>query len=241
MVQGGMNSPYFEQLTALADPERASQMRDYHKVDRTYLGLTNPQINDLTTIWRSELELADRLELADALWQTDIFEARLAAAKLLTQARLRPDDDPAWQLLQSWVPDFDSWAISDHVCMAVQKRLIADPARLDTVESWAGSDQLWTKRAALVATLPWTKQNHPKPEELAARERILGWAAGYLPVKNGILQKAIAWWVRDLSRHDPVRAQAFLYDNSAHMKAYAIKEASRYLPSSNSTEDTKTP
>jgi len=32
----------------------------------------------------------DRVALADALWQTDIFEARIAAAKLLTQAWLRP-------------------------------------------------------------------------------------------------------------------------------------------------------
>jgi len=97
---------------------------------------------------------------------------------------------------------------------------LADPQRLDVVETWTQSGELWSKRAALVATLPWTKQNNPKPEELDARERILGWAAGYLPVKNGILQKAIAWWVRDLSRHDPVRAAAFIEDNRATLKPY---------------------
>ena len=222
--------PYLDQIKALADADRATQMRDYHKMDRAYLGVANPQINDLTKAWRGELELADRIQLADALWQTDIFEARLAAAKLLTQARLRPDDEAAWQLMQSWVSEFDSWAIADHACMAMQKRLVADPSRLDTVETWTTSDHLWTKRAALVATLPWTKQRDPKPEELAARDRILGWAAGYLPVKNGIMQKAIAWWVRDLSRHDPARAVTFLNENEHQMKPYAVKEASRYLP-----------
>ncbi len=222
--------PYLAELTALADPDRSEQMRAYHKIDRPYLGVTNPQLNDLAKAWRASLDLPDRIALADALWQSNIFEARVAAAKLLTQARLRPDDEAAWQLLQSWVPEFDSWAIADHVCMAVQKRLIAKPERLDQIETWSQSDALWTRRAALVATLPWTKQNHPKPEELAARERILGWASGYLPVKNGILQKAIAWWVRDLSRHDPARAAAFVADNSHQMKPYAIKEASRHLP-----------
>ena len=44
------------------------------------------------------------------------------------------------------------------------------------------------------------------------------------------MQKAIAWWVRDLSRHDPARATAFIDANSHQMKPYAIKEASRYLP-----------
>ncbi len=225
-----MHEPYLAQLKAHADPERVPQMQTYHKIDRVYLGVSNPEINNLTKQWRDELDLPDRITVADGLWQTDIFEARIAAAKLLTQARLRPDDGAAWQLMQSWVPDFDSWAIADHVCMALQKRLIADPQRLDTVEEWTSSDALWTRRAALVATLPWTKQNHPKPAELAARERILGWAAGYLPVKNGIMQKAIAWWVRDLSRHDPARAAAFIAENAHQMKPYAIKEASRYLP-----------
>jgi len=230
MVQDRMVNEYLAQLQALADPDRIPQMQAYHKMDRPYLGVTNPQINDLTKAWRTDLALADRITLADGLWQTDIFEARVAAAKLLTQARLRPDDEAAWQLMQSWLPDFDSWAIADHACMAMQKRLVADPARLDIVEAWTDSADLWTRRAALVATLPWTKQNNPKPEEIAARDRILGWAAGYLPVKNGILQKAIAWWIRDLSRHDPARATAFLQENAARMKAYAVKDASRYLP-----------
>tara|TARA_R110002033_G_scaffold13897_2_gene41162 strand:- start:626 stop:1330 length:705 start_codon:yes stop_codon:yes gene_type:complete len=223
-------SQYLEALNALSDESLMPKMQAYHKIDRPYLGVSNPQINDLTKAWRDELDLNDRITLAEALWQTDIFEARLAAAKLLTQARMRPDDSAAWQLLQSWVPDFDSWAIADHACIAIQKRLVADPTRLDAVELWTQSDHLWTRRAALVATLPWAKQNHPKPDESEARERILGWASGYLPVKNGIMQKVIAWWVRDLSRHDPKRAAEFIAENDSLMKPYAIKEASRYLP-----------
>ena len=84
-------APYMAQLNELADPAAVEKMQAYHKVDRPYLGVANPQINDLTKAWRAELSLTDRIALADALWQTDIFEARVAAAKLLTQARLRPD------------------------------------------------------------------------------------------------------------------------------------------------------
>jgi 3-methyladenine DNA glycosylase AlkD len=216
-------------LEALTDAERATQMRQYHKVERPYLGLTNPQINDLTKAWRAELDLTQRIEIAAALWQSDVFEARLAAAKLLTQARLRPDDSAAWALIASWVPEFDSWAIADHAAMAGQKRLVADPSRLDEVESWVTSEHLWTRRAALVFTLPWTKQNHPKPAELAARDRILGWAAQLVPDRNWFIQKAIAWWLRDLSRHDPARVQAFLDQHGEAMKPFARKEAARAM------------
>ena len=73
------------------EPGRAEGSAAYHKVAREYLGVPNPFLNDLTKTWRQELTVEARVELAAQLWQTDIFEARLAAAKLLTQARIRPD------------------------------------------------------------------------------------------------------------------------------------------------------
>ncbi|SHH27011.1 DNA alkylation repair protein [Marivita hallyeonensis] len=218
------------QLKALAEPGRAEQMAAYHKVPRRYLGVANPDTDTLVREWRRSLDLETRLKLAEDLWQTNIFEARVAAAKLLTQARIKPSDKGAWSLIQSWVPDFDSWAIADHACIAGQKRLIADPGRLDTVETWTKSDHLWTRRAALVITLPWTKQNHPSQSELEARDRILGWAAGYVDDPEWFIQKAVAWWLRDLSRHDPDRTRAFLVRHADRMKPFARKEAARLLP-----------
>lgn len=220
-----------EALTALksmAEPGRAEQMAAYHKQSRTVLGIPNPATNELTKTWRQTLTVPERVDLAATLWDTDIFEARLAAAKLLTQARLRPDE-AAWALIQSWVPQFDSWAIADHACMAGQKRLVADPSRVDAVEKWTDSAHLWTRRAALVITLPWTKQNHPKPLDLEIRDRVLGWAARYVSDPEWFIQKAVAWWLRDLSKHDPDRTRAFLEAYGAQMKPFARKEAGKYL------------
>ena len=216
-------------IRAHADPERAAQARAYHKADRVYLGVANPVLNDLARAWRKDLDAAGRVALADALWRTDIYEARLAAAKLLTTARIRPDDGAAWDLIRSWVPDFDSWAIADHACMAGQKRLLQDPSRVDQVEDWTRSDHMWTRRAALVVTLPWTKQNHPKPLDLAIRDRVLSWAAAYVPDREWFIQKAIAWWLRELSKHDRPRVQAFLDKHGADLKPFARREASKYL------------
>ncbi|WP_431298923.1 DNA alkylation repair protein [Tabrizicola sp. BL-A-41-H6] len=216
------------QLEALANPDKAAEMLAYHKAPRRYLGVTVPQIDDLTDQWRAALTLDDRIALAASLWATDIHEARVAAAKLLTQARIRPDD-AAWALIQSWVPDFDAWAIADHASIAGQKRLVADPSRLDTVETWITSPHMWTRRAALVMTLPWTKQNHPKPEEEAARDRILGWCATLADDRDWFIQKAVAWWVRDLSKHDAPRARAFLETHGPRLKPFAQNEAARHL------------
>jgi 3-methyladenine DNA glycosylase AlkD len=215
-------------LRAKSQPGRDVGMAAYHKVARDYLGVANPEINNLVKGWRQGLSVAERIDLARDLWVTDVFEARLAAAKLLTQARLRPDT-AAWELIASWVADFDSWAIADHAAMAGQRRLSAEPARLDQVEVWTTSSHMWTRRAALVFTLPWTKQNHPKPADLAVRERVLRWAAGYLDDGDWFIQKAVAWWLRDLSKHDPARVVAFLAEHGARMKPFARKEAGRFL------------
>lgn len=221
--------PHLAQLQALANPVKAVEMAAYHKADRPYLGVSNPEIDALTNGWRVELSLEDRLALAAGLWQTNVHEARIAAAKLLTQARIRPDQ-AAWELIHCWVPDFDAWAIADHVGIAGQKRLVAGPARLDTVEAWVTSPQMWTRRAALVMTLPWTKQNFPKPQDLAIRERVLGWCATLAPDRDWFIQKAIAWWVRDLSKHDAEAARGFLASHGDALKPFARKEAGRHLP-----------
>jgi 3-methyladenine DNA glycosylase AlkD len=217
------------ELEALADPAKAAEMAAYHKATRPYLGVTVPAIEDLTDRWRAELSLDDRIALAADLWQTNIHEGRVAAAKLLTQARIRPDD-AAWTLIQSWVPDFDAWAIADHASIAGQKRLVADPSRIDTVEAWVTSPQMWTRRAALVMTLPWTKQNFPKPAELAVRDRVLGWCAALADDPDWFIQKAVAWWVRDLSKHDAPRARGFLETHGPRLKPFARNEAARHLP-----------
>lgn len=220
-----------EAIAALgSDPQKAAEMKSYHKLDRPYLGVANPVIDARVKEWRKALELDDRLALASGLWVSNIHEGRVAAAKLLTQARIRPDDTGAWDLIASWVPSFDAWAVADHASMAGQKRLIWEPSRLDQVETWTKSDHMWTRRAALVMTLPWTKQNHPKPAELEARDRVLGWAASYVPDHDWFIQKAIAWWLRELSKHDAPRVVAFLEKHGADMKPFARKEAARKLP-----------
>jgi 3-methyladenine DNA glycosylase AlkD len=216
-------------LEALANPEKAAEMAAYHKSTRQFFGVTVPQIDDLTDAWRAECTLDERLALAAALWAADIHETRVAAAKLLTQARIRPDDEGAWQLLQSWLPDFDGWSLADHAMIAAQKRLVWQPDRIEAVEGWTESPHMWTRRAAMVITLPFAKQNHPKPVENAIRERVLGWAVRYATDPDWFIQKSVAWWLRDLSKHDQPRVERWLAEHGDSLKPFARKEASRHF------------
>ncbi|MFP4239360.1 MAG: DNA alkylation repair protein, partial [Rhodosalinus sp.] len=72
-------------------------------------------------------------------------------------------------------------------------------------------------------------RRHPSQADLARRERILGWAAGCVDDPEWFAQKAVAWWLRDLSKRDPERVRPFLAEHGAGMKPFARREASKYL------------
>ena len=55
------------ELRNAAEPGRASQMAAYHKIDRPYLGVANPETDALARGWRQSLDLKARLGLAQAL------------------------------------------------------------------------------------------------------------------------------------------------------------------------------
>ena len=215
-------------LHALADPAKAAEMAAYHKVARPYLGIPVPQVEDLVAEWRAALSVDERVALAGGLWDSTIHEAMVAAAKLLTQARLRPDQ-AAWDMLCGWIDGVEGWAVADHATVAAQKRLVAEPARIAVVEGWTVHPNMWTRRAALVVTLPYAKMNFPKDQDLAIREQVLGWAADYVADRDWFIQKAVAWWLRDLSKHDADRVRVFLDGPGAGLKAFARKEAAKYL------------
>jgi 3-methyladenine DNA glycosylase AlkD len=217
-------------LEALADAGRAAEMASYHKAPRRYLGVAAPDVYAIADAWREGRSVAERVALANALWASDVHEARMAAARLLTQARIREDEALVWAAFLAWVPDFDAWALADHACKAGERRLVHDPVRLDTVEGWTQDPNLWVRRAALVVTLPWTKLTHPSAAQAAERERILGWAAGLVPDRDWFVQKAIGWWLRSLAKHDPARVRAFLAEHGPALRAVARKEATRALP-----------
>lgn len=223
-----------EALTALrahADPGKADGMAAYHKADRDYLGLSNAVTGDLATTWRKACPDAGALTaLAEGLWKTDIFEARIAAAKLFLQARMRPDDATAWDWISAKVPDLDSWAIADALAQGGQKRLLQNPSRLDTLDRWITSDHLWTRRAAFTFTLGFLKSRHPNATEQAARTRVLNWAETLAEDPEWFIQKTIAWWLRDLSKRDQDAARGWLEQHGSRLKPFAAKEAARYLP-----------
>ncbi|QUS35529.1 DNA alkylation repair protein [Falsirhodobacter algicola] len=217
-----------EALRAQGNEDLAAAAAERHGGERTYLGTPNAAIDALVAEWRADLSVEERVALASSLWHSDVHEARIAAARLLLQARMRPDE-PAWRLVQAWLPDLDVWAIADAVGKAAEKRVMADLDRLETVKDWTLSENPWMRRCALMATAPLAKKNHPKPAENAARDEVLDWIVDLLQDRDWHVQKAIAAWLRDLSRHDPDRLRSFLAEHSEAMRGFTRKDVAKLV------------
>lgn len=210
-------TPELAQMRALADPAHAAKIAAQHKSGRETLGLKPAQIDALVAEWRAARDVEGRVALAAALWEADIHEARIAAAKLLTQARIRPDA-AVWALIEDWVPQLDGSAIADAVSAAGQRRVTAE--RLPAMLAWAAHPNPWARRSLLTMTQPLARMPHPKAGDLALRDQVLEAAAPLAGVGHGAIQQALGAWLRDLARRDPARAEAFA-------AAHELKPAAR--------------
>ena len=93
---------------------------------------------------------------------------------------------------------------------------------MDDLERWTTHPDKWRRRATLIYTLPYAKRG-------CDPERVLGWAAAHAADPEWFIQKAIGWWLRELSKHDGPRVVRFLQSHWHQLQDVARKEASRHL------------
>ena len=86
----------------------------------------------------------------------------------------------------------------------------------------------WRRRAALIYTLPYAKRG-PRPRASPGLGRRL-----YAADPEWFIQKAIGWWLRELSRHNGPRVVRFLQSHWHQLQGVARKEASRRLDAESS-------
>ncbi len=169
-----------------------------------------PDLEALVAKWRAGASVAERVTLAQGLWDSDLHEARLAAAALLTQARIPQDEPLVWAEFLRWLPQFDAVAVADRACRVAERRVAAVPSRLDVVEGWLGDANPLVRRAVMLAAFSWSKTSHPNEAALAARARILGWAGSLASDRDARVRQATAAWLRSLSVRAPDLVRAFL-------------------------------
>jgi len=225
MAQTKREPEGYERLTAalgaFADAERAAQEKRYQKSSWEHWGVAVPKMDTAIRATVADLGQGDSLALAARLWREPVWDLKIVAGRVLARKSVVPDA-AVWALVTQRIGDLDGWAVADNFASVAARCLVADPARLEIVETWVDSPHLWTRRAALVFTLPWTKDGRDPA-------RMLVWAARLAPDRQWFIQKAIGWWLRELSKRDSLRVRRFLDEHGAPLMAVAQREATKYL------------
>src|SRR5579872_2560681 len=208
-------------LRGFASDERARREKSYQKSKWAHWGVALPKMDVAIRESLANVSARELVALSGRLWREPVWDLKIVAARILARNAVRPSEN-LWRFVRRRVNELDGWAVADALADVGSRCLLADPRRLDAVEPWVKSRHLWTRRAALVFTLPWTRNGRDP-------ERMLDWAAELANDPEWFIQKAIGWWLRELSKRDAERVRRFLHDHGATLQGLARREASKYL------------
>ena len=144
-------------LRALGSPERAEQEKRYQKSRWEHWGVPLPGMDVAIKETLSDLSQEQALDLCRRLWREPVWDIKIVAGRILARKSIEPDAR-VWGFVTERLIDLDGWAVADNLA-SVASCCLEDPGRLDVVETWIENPHLWTRRAALVFTLPWARRN----------------------------------------------------------------------------------
>jgi 3-methyladenine DNA glycosylase AlkD len=128
-------------------------------------------------------------ELAQTLWKTGHYEARMLATFVDEVERVTP------QQMDRWCKDFDNWAICDTACFALFDR---SPHAFKKVPLWAKSKDEFVKRAAFALLASLTV--HDKAAKDADFLRLLPLVERGAQDERNFVKKAVNWALRSLGK-----------------------------------------
>jgi 3-methyladenine DNA glycosylase AlkD len=154
-------------------------------------------------------ELGRDHSLAEPLWRTGRYEARMLVAFVAEPDKLTPAQ------MDRWTKDFDNWAICDTLCFHLYDR---SPHAWAKVKKWSTSRDEFVKRAAfaLIASLAL----HDKKEKDAPFEKAFALIERAASDERNFVKKGVSWALRGIGHRN----------KTLHAKAIAL---SKQLAASN--------
>lgn len=211
-------------LRSAGRPERASAERRYLKSDLTHYGVPVPQIRAMALDAGRHRDREEVVGLAGELWAKPVHERRMLAALLLAERvdLLEPEDI---DLVERLIREARTWALVDVLAPHVAGPLVEGfPDLTPALDAWAADDDVWLRRASLLAEL------RPLRAGGGDFERFARHADAMLEDQEFFVRKAIGWVLRDTSRRRPDLVRDWVAPRTHRMSGITIREAVRRLP-----------
>jgi 3-methyladenine DNA glycosylase AlkD len=184
-ARGRTYDSIIKELKSLRNPKNIEGMARYGLNSPTTLGLCMPDL------MRIAKETGKDHELAQRLWESGIFEARILAFmidewKLVTERQM-----------ERWAKDFDNWGIVDGCCGHLFDKT---PFAYKKAVEWSKRKEEFVKRAAY--TMMATLAVHDKKAEDEMFEEFLQHVREAATDERNFVRKAVNWALRQIGKRN---------------------------------------
>jgi 3-methyladenine DNA glycosylase AlkD len=175
------------ELRRLSNPTNVAGMARFGIVGRNLLGISVVQLRAIAK--RTGRDHA----LAEKLWASGIFEARILAAFVAEPARLTR------RQANAWAKDFQCWADCDGLCIHLFRKT---PFAHDLAVAWSGRQEELVKRAGF--TMMATLAVHDKAAGNEVFRGYLGRVHGAATDERHNVKKGVNWALRQIGKRNPI-------------------------------------
>lgn len=220
-----------QSLQAAADERAAAQARVYFKGHEEvhFFGVSAPALRQLERALyqqvKSDWTVAEALACCELLLKDRRQEARTVGMLLLARFH-KSFGHELLDEIETWLAkDYcNNWALVDTLAPSVIAPLLRRfPDLLPRVASWTQAENLWLRRASLVALIPLARKGEHLDVAYANAERLFG-------DREDLIHKATGWLLREAGKADQPRLKAFLLQHGARIPRTALRYAIERFP-----------
>jgi 3-methyladenine DNA glycosylase AlkD len=140
---------------------------------------------------------------------------------------LRPAD---MRLLERLIRESRTWALVDELAIAITGPLVERSNDLRVLDRWARDQDLWLRRAAMLALL------RPLRRGKGDFRRFARYADRMLEEREFFIRKSIGWVLRETGKPRPDAVYAWLLPRAGKASGVTVREAVKYLSSAQRAE-----
>ena len=216
-----------EEIRALANKEIAQHSLRFFKTDKgeyghgdLFLGVRAPKIR-LIAKKHIDISITDMKTLIQSKYHEERFLGLIILVNKYAKTKDKKNRNQLYKIYVSSFKHINNWNLVDVTCPHVTGKHLIDKDRT-ILYKWAKSEDLWTKRIAMVSTFSFIRKNDL--EDTFKIAEIL------LHDEHDLIHKAVGWMLREAGKRDLKREETFLKKYYKTMPRTMLRYAIEKLP-----------
>jgi len=207
------------------DPEKKAQLKRYFREPIESHGLTSQQTKEIAKKYYPEVkgDLTLAICLTGELLSHKNLSYSSVALRILERfsRHLEPGHFPVFD---GWVDHLTNWATTDHLCTKIIAETVKkDPALVENLLEWTGSENRWRRRAAAVSLVPMARRGEQLGDVFRVANRLM-------TDGDDMVQKGVGWMLKEASKKHPDEVREHLLRWREESPALILRYASEKLP-----------